>query len=259
MVIKNTILSKKDASLLEEIIVQYGRIVDIDKLYKIFGKTYSAQETRNRISFLSRAGWFFRLKKGLYIVVTDLGELNAFNLSLYSLAQVLNKNSYISFENALQYHGMFDQMLDSVAAVTFKRARKYKVKNTEVKFHHIKKELYFGFTQEKAEVGMVNIAEKEKALLDILYFSSDTFHFSMVWEKLSENRKIINFSKLIQYALHFNIKVLRQTGFFLDMLHIDTKILFEQVKGNTSYSKMSSSAREFNSKWRFYFDSTAIK
>jgi predicted transcriptional regulator of viral defense system len=259
MVMKNTILTKSDAELLEDVIVKYGRIVDTDDLYEIFGKKYNAHETRKRVSFLSRTGWLQRIKKGLYAVVTDVGELNAFNLSLYSLARTLNKDSYISFENALQYHGMFDQMLASVAAVTFKRARKYKIQNTEVKFYHIKKEFYFGFTREKADNDMVNIAEKEKALLDILYFSADTYHSGLVWEKLSEYRNIIDFSKLISYTLKFNLKVIRQTGFFLDLLEIDTRKLHEKVNGKNSYSRMSSSATKFNAKWRLYFDSDVIK
>jgi len=259
MVTKNTILSKKDAELLEDVVVRYGRTVNIDDLYKVFGKTYNVHETRKRVSFLSRTGWLQRIKKGLYTVVTDVGELNTFNLSLFSLARTLNKESYISFENALQYHGMFDQMLASVAAVTYKRARKYRLQNTEAKFYHIKKEFYFGFTREKADNAMVNIAKKEKALLDILYFSADTYHSGMVWEKLSEHRNMIDFSKLISYALKFNLKVIRQTGFFLDLLDVDTKKLHEKVKGKNSYSRMSSSASKFNAKWRLYFDSAVIK
>ncbi len=259
MAMKNTILSRNDAELLEDVIVRYGRIVNIADLYKVFGKTHNAHETRKRVSFLSRTGWLQRIKKGLYTVVTDVGELNAFNLSLFSLARTLNKESYISFENALQYHGMFDQMLASIAAVTYKRARKYKIQNTEVKFYHIKKEFYLGFTREKADNDMVNIAEQEKALLDILYFSADAYHSGLVWEKLSEYRNIIDFSKLANYALKFNLKVIRQTGFFLDLLEIDSKKLHEKVKGKNSYSRMSSSASKFNAKWRLYFDSAAIK
>jgi len=259
MVMKNIMLSKNDAELLENVIVKYGRIVDIDDLYKVFGKTYNAHETRKRVAFLSRTGWLQRIKKGLYAVVTDVGELNAFNLSLYTLAQTLNKESYISFENALQYHGMFDQMLSSVAAVTCKRARKYKIQNTRVKFYHIKKEFFFGYNREKADNDMVNIAEKEKALLDILYFSADTYHSGLVREKLSEYRNMIDFSKLMGYASKFNLKVMRQTGFFLDMLDIDTKKLHEKVRGKNSYSRISSSAGKFNAKWRLYFDSAVIK
>ena len=259
MVMKNTILSKNDAELLEDVIAKYGRIADIEDLYKAFAKRYNTQETRKRVSLLSQKGWLQRIKKGTYAVITDIGELNTLNLSLYTLARTLNKDSYISFENALQYYGMFDQMLTSVAAVTFKRARKYKIQNTEVKFHHIKKEFYFGFTREKADDGLASIAEKEKALLDMLYFSSDVYHSGLVWEKLSEYRTMIDFSKLINYALKFNLKVIRQIGFFLDLLEIDTKKLHEKVQGKNSYSRMSSNASEFNAKWRLYFDSAVIE
>ncbi|MFA5645833.1 MAG: hypothetical protein WDA18_05705 [Candidatus Ratteibacteria bacterium] len=256
---KNIMLSRNDAELLEEVIVHYGRIVDINDLYKVFGKIYNAHETRKRVAFLAKTGWLQRIKKGLYAVVTDIGELNSLSLSLYTLAQILNKESYISFENALQHHKMFDQMLSSVTAVTFKRARKYKIKNTEVKFFHIKKEFYFGFSQKKIDNDIVNIAEKEKALLDILYFSTNIYHSGLVWEKLSEYQKIIDFSKLAKYALMFNLKVIRQIGFFLDLLAVDANILHKRIKGKNSYSRTHASAKKFNAKWRLYFDSDIIK
>jgi predicted transcriptional regulator of viral defense system len=79
MVMKNTILSKSDAELLEDVIAKYGQIVDIDDLYKAFEKHYNTQETRKRVSLLSQKGWLQRIKKGIYAVVTDIGELNALN------------------------------------------------------------------------------------------------------------------------------------------------------------------------------------
>ena len=259
MVTKNILLSKKDAALLKEVIITSGRIVTFDELRKVFKKIYSTQKISSRISFLAKTGWLIRLKKGLYIIVTDIGALGTGDISLYTAAQALNKNSYISFENALQYHGMFDQMLSSIAAITYKRARKYQFKKAEVKFYHIKKALYFGFTREKSDIGLVNIAEKEKALLDILYYRSDVFHAGLVWGKLSEYRQNIDFAKLKQYALNFNLDIVRQIGFFLDRLSIDTATLYKRIHGKNSYSRMSATAKEFDAKWRLYYDSATFK
>ena len=170
MVTKNTILSKKDSNLLENAILKYGRIVSFEKLYEILKSDYSLAEAKNRVSLLAKLGWLMRIKRGLYVVVTDIGSLSTEGVSYYAMCQALNQDSYISFENALQYHGMFDQMLSTVGAVTFSRARHYKVKDTDIRFFRIKKNLYFGFSEERSDIGLVNIASKEKALLDILYF-----------------------------------------------------------------------------------------
>ncbi len=259
MVTKNTILSKRDAGLLEDVIFRYGRIVSFDQVKSVFSKAYSAGSLRNRISLLTKLGWFTRFKKGLYAVVTDIGSLSANDISVYTICQALNKDSYVSFESALQYHGIFDQMLSAIGAVTFKRARTYKIKNAQIKFFKIKKRLYFGFNQERSDIGLVNIARKEKALLDILYFRSNRYYASLVWEKLKNHKGMIDFDILKKYALKFNLDIIRQTGFFLDLLKVQTDDLTKAVSGKTSYSKMTKESNKFNSKWRLYFDHTIIE
>lgn len=256
---KNTILSKKDAALLEDAIVHHGRIVIFDKLRQIFSREYSLAETRNRVSFLSKQGWLMRIKRGLYLIITDIGSLSSGDISGVSIAQALNKDSYISFENALQHHGMFDQMLATVGAVTFKRARRYKIRVGEVRFFKIKKKYYFGFSGERSDIGLVNIAHKEKALLDMLYFRSNAHYASLVWEKLNDYKQKIDFNLLKKYAAKFNLDVARQAGFFIDRLGLDASELEKIVKGRLSYSKMTNDSREFSAKWRLYFEHSIVK
>ena len=259
MVTKNTILSKKDAALLEDLIVQYGRIVSFDRIKSVFGHAYSTAGVRNRVSVLTKLGWLVRFKKGLYAVVTDIGSLSANDISAYTICQALNKDSYVSFENALQYHGMFDQMLSTLSAVTYKRARSYKIRETGIKFFRVKRQLYFGFTQERSDIGLVNIACKEKALLDILYFRSNRYCAALVCEKLRENKEKIDFTILKQCAVKFGLGVIRQTGFFLDLMGIETGDLLKRVHGKNSYSRMTKESGSFNAKWRLYFDDSVIK
>ena len=256
---KSTILSKKNAQLLEEAIVRYGRIVTFTQLKQILKKDYTLADIKNRVSLLVKIGWLIRIKKGLYAVVTDIGSLASDDISVYTISQALNKDSYISFESALQFHGMFDQMLSTVGAVTFKRARKYKIKDTEIRFFKIKKNFYFGFSAERSDIGLVNIAHKEKAILDILYFRSNAYYASLVWEKLNDYKKDLNFKLVKQYAKKFNLDVIRQVGFFLDCLAIDTENLHKIVVNKSSYSRMTKESKKFNSKWRLYFDHRIIE
>lgn len=253
---KNTILSQNELGLLEDIVVKYGKIVSFEQLKEAFGEKYSFEDLRNRISLLSKKGWLLRLKKGLYVVITNISTLGFNDVSEYVISQVLNKDSYISFENALQYHNMFDQMLLSVDGVTNKRARKYQAQNTSYRFFHIKKELYFGFAQVHMDGMMVNMAEKEKTLLDMLYFRSNTATVSIVLEKLREYQSDIDIKKFKDYAKRYSLSMVRKVGFLLDRLNIETDDLYasSNIKKN-SYSKMTAGADMFDAKWRFYYDS----
>ncbi len=259
MVNKSTILSKKDLKLLENAILSHGRILNSSQLKNIFSKDYSLGEVNNRVSLLAKIGWLLRIKKGLYVIVTDFSTLGFNDLSIYLIVKALNENSYISFESALQHHGIFDQMLSAVESVTFERARKYKFQDTKINFLSIKKKLYFGLSSERIESDFVNIADIEKAILDMLYFRKNSYNISLIWEKLNEYKRDFDFKKLIRYAKRFNDTIVRQVGFLLDKLGIETEDLYQIIKGKNSYSIMTNNSNQFNSKWRLYYDHKIIK
>ncbi len=255
---KNTILSKNDLSVLENVIVKKGRIASFANLKEAFKANYSYGEIKNRVSQLAKAGWLVRLKKGLYVVITDISTLGFNDVSQFVTSQALNKESYISFESALQHYSMFDQMLARIDAVTYNIAHTYAVQNTTYKFFQIKKELYFGFTEVRIGSDVVNIADKEKALLDMLYFRSSGYTISIVLEKLQDYKHEIDFEKMQRYAKNYGIGMVRKVGFLLDHLAINTHELYNKEVKRNSFSKMTNTAHQFNAKWRLYYDSALI-
>lgn len=261
MITKNTLLSQNDLSVLEKVIIKRGRVASFDDLREAFGSDYSYQEIKNRVSQLARAGWLIRLKRGLYIIITDISTLGFNDLHQFVTSQMLNMHSYISFEAALQHYGMFDQMLKRIDGVTAGVARSYDVQDTTYKFFHIREELYFGFTAQVVDKSFGTlIADKEKALLDMLYFRASDYTTSLVLEKLQDYKHEIDFAKLQDYAKRYGIGMVRKVGFLLDYVEVDTNKLYnkKEVKKN-SFSKFDAEARDFNAKWRVYYDSTVFK
>ena len=252
---RNTILSQKDLELLEAIVLRYGKIVSSEQIRDAIGQNVTRGAALKRMAGMSEAGWLIRLKKGVYLVVTDISTLGFTDVSELMIAQSFNLDSYISFESALQYHHMFDQLLARINAVTIRTARTYQVLNTTYTFSSIKKELYFGFTQKSINNIDVNVAEIEKAILDLLYFRSSGYIASLVIEKLREYQDQFDFKKLKEYSIRYSLGMVRKVGFLLDQIDVDTTDLFSQnqVKKN-SFSKFSQDAKQFNAKWRLYYD-----
>lgn len=264
MVTKNTMLSVNDLSLLDGVIIKYGKIVFTDDLRKDLegktGKTFSEQGLRNRLAELAKKGWLIRIKRGMYIVITDVSSLGMSDVSDFLIARLLNYASYVSFEAALQHYGMFDQRLSTIDSVTRNRARNYIVKgNKTYRYLHLQLGLYdFGQVGLKMEhipnEQMVRIATREKALLDMLYFRTDTLTASLVLEKLNDYRGELDFGKLKYYALNYSTTMIRRVGFLLDQIGVDTEVLLsDKIRANT-YSKLGSAAETFNAKWRLYYD-----
>ncbi len=252
---RNTILSQSDLALLEDTLLQFGRLVTFEQLASLFATTDTRDAMSRKITLLVKKGWLLRLKKGLYLVLTDISTLGTNDLSEYVLAQALHKDSYVSFENALQYHGLFDQMLSTVSSVTTTYVRKHTVQQTTYIFSRVKPNLYFGFTEEVIGSYRVSIAEKEKALLDMLYFKTSAYTVSIVIEKLREYTHRFDSEKLQQYAQHYGIGMVRTVGFLLDQVHLDTTQLLTHAKQQpNSYSKLTKQSSQFNAKWRLYYD-----
>jgi len=226
----------------------------------IFAQSYARKDERaRRISFLARSGWLVRIKQGLYLVVTDFSTLSAANVSNLVISNALNRKSYVSFANALNWHGMFDQLTKSVDAITSGRARIYRFQDTEFRFFRVKEKLFFGFIKERADGKIVNIAEKEKIILDYLSLKRNAATVSLVLEKLKEHKSKFDFAKMTEYAKAYNLTIQRNLGFLLDTVGASTDALYQTAsKKKVGFSKMHRNAKTFNAKWRLYYDPGVI-
>lgn len=109
-----------------------------------------------------KKGYIVRIKKGLY-------SFKGKNINSYYLANLLYQPSYISLETALFFYGIIPDVSQSITSVTPITKKEFKTAYGRFFYHKIAKDLYFGFYKEKIGEKYVQIATKEKALLDFLY------------------------------------------------------------------------------------------
>jgi predicted transcriptional regulator of viral defense system len=134
-------------------------------------------------------------------------------------------------------------------------ASSYQFQNMEFRFFRVKRTLFFGYSKERADGRVVNMAEKEKVILDYLSLRRNAVTLSLVFEKLKEHKDAFDFSKMTDYAKTHNLTIQRNLGFLLDAVGVSTDNLYEIVrKKKTGFSKMHANAKTFNAKWRLYYD-----
>ena len=252
MASKNTILTEKRLSDIEEIIASSGNIVTAKDIHKVLGKKYSKFALKKKIYQLKEKGWFVPLRRGLYFI-SDISSRGFVNISPVVIAGAFDKDSYVSLDSALSYYGLFEQMLRTVSSVTKLKTKKYVFQNNTYRYMKINKKLYFGFKTENIEGYYAKVAELEKVILDYLYFKNDTYSIDLVLEKLQKAKNIIDVKKLFIYARKFPETTKRKLGFILDLLKMDTKDLHKTIK-TKGYSKLTANSKKFNSKWRLYYE-----
>ncbi|MFH1048206.1 MAG: hypothetical protein V1732_00905 [Patescibacteria group bacterium] len=255
---KNTILSEKDANLMEKAILKHGRILCISDLMVIFKELYTDASAHNRINQLVHTGWLMRIKQGLYLIVDSLSGRSQTDISLAVIANALNKESYISLSYALNYCQMFDQYDKIITSISVKGGKKYSFDNHIFKFSKVKKNQYFGFVEKRENGKIIKIAEAEKALIDYLYLDKSFGSASLVFEKIRDHKKELDLDKLQAYAVLSCLTVCRKIGFLLDALKLNSDKVFGAVKNKRGYSRFTAGSKLFNAKWRLYYDDRII-
>lgn len=251
---KNTILSEKDAQLIEKAILKYGRILTVDNLMSVFKEDYSLSGAHNRISLVAKAGWLRRIKRGLYLIIDSLTARSQIDVSLLSIANAIVSNSYVSLSHALNYYQLFDQYSATVVSITSDVNKKYILDDYIFRYSKVKKDMYFGFTEKMINGKKIRLAEAEKALIDYLYLDKSFGSASLVFEKLKEHHRELDIKKLQEYATRSGFTISRKIGFMLDNLGLDSHSLHLFIEKNRGVSRCTTDSKIFNAKWRLYYD-----
>ncbi|MEK7680498.1 MAG: hypothetical protein AAB348_00390 [Patescibacteria group bacterium] len=250
---KQTILSAKQSELLENLIGKYGLIVTSDNIVEVAKNNWDYKQAKNLITKLNKNGWLIRIKRGLY-AISELTGRGFLSISPYLVANLLVKDSYVSFESALQYHNMFDQLMNKTISVSLKMYKAVKLNNMEYSFVKTKESLYFGFEEARVENKVARIATAEKALIDMVNFRRSKLTIDVVIEKIINHKQDLDFNHFNKYLSKFSGTTIKILGLIFDFLSIDSSKLYELVKHKHGTHWMLAGDKKFNAKWRLYYD-----
>lgn len=130
-----------------------------------------------------------RLTRGKYLFL--FGKADDF-----LIANFLYQPSYISLESALSFYGIITAFPYQITSIATKKTKNITTHDKEFSYSRIKKELFWGY--EKRDDFL--IAEKEKALLDYLYFSLKGKRV-LDWKEVEKSE--LDKKKLLLYARRF--------------------------------------------------------
>jgi len=251
---KQTILSVKQSNLLENLIVKHGQIVTSGQIFKEAEVYWDYRQARNLITKLAGNGWLIRIKRGLY-AISDLSSRGFLSLSPYTVANLLVPDSYVSFESALQQHGMFDQLTRKTFSVSRKEYKSVMLSGVEYGFVKTKPELYFGWEDVQVGNTSARIAAPEKALIDMVNFHKNQYSIDLVIEKLLDYQDDLDMARLNDYISRYSTTTIRTFGLIFDLLNINSSKLYRMIENKSGTYWMLSGDAKFNAKWRLYYRS----
>jgi predicted transcriptional regulator of viral defense system len=249
---KRISLTADELENIESALIQFGSVVTFDQLSSFFDE--DRQYTRIRINKLVKQGWLKRIKKGVF-VIADLSSRGRLSISHKAIVNVLVEEAYISFESALQHHGLYDQLLTSINSVSLKQYKSTTIDGITFNFIKTQRRYFYGWVTHDIDGQAVKIAHTEKALIDLIQFHRSRYTTDLVLEKLRDFRGEISQSRLTDFALQANLTTRRILGFLMECVDWDSDRLLASVLDRQSVSWISRSEDKiYNHKWRLYYD-----
>lgn len=124
---------------------------------------------RQQLSRWVKSGRLVQLRRSIYALSDPYRKAAPHP---FLVANRLNTPSYVSLQSALNYYGMIPEYVPATTSITTGRPEEVNTELGDFIFHHVKKEMFFGYVQtEIAPDQPAFLAHREKALLDLIYLT----------------------------------------------------------------------------------------
>jgi len=188
--------------------MKYSKLTDIIKA-PIFSRNdllFSGHKILDyQLSLWVKKGYLIRLKNNLYAFSREKDKLKG-----EMIAFLMYQPSYLSLESALTWHGFIPEIVYAYTSVTARTNRTFENVCGRFIYRHVKKELFWGYVEEKTDQGPFLLAEPEKALLDYLYLNLARINNDDDFENIRLNEdqmaRTLDRDKFIKYLSVFDIK-----------------------------------------------------
>jgi len=241
-------IGKKSSLLLSELAENNKSIFTVDDAVKILKEKKSS--VTKLLHDITINKWLFRLSKGKYLILPlEAGVKPEFTEHEFIIVSNLISPSYISYWSALNYYGFTEQVSKTIFVAITKRKREMNLLGLKIKFVTIKKDKFFGFKKILINNRLVNIAEKEKVIIDCLDLPRNCGGIVEVIKAIDSAREDLDFRKLENYAKRMkNQAIINRLGYILELLNIETK--FKVGKHYVFLDPLIKNKISYNAKWR---------
>ena len=241
-------LGKKSALLLSTLSAENKNIFTLHDAVLVLDEKKSS--VTKLLHDLTARNWLLHITKGTYLILPlEAGAEPQFTEHEFVIASALVSPYYISYWSALHYYGLTEQVSKTIFIATTKRKRDIHILGLTFKFITVHRRKFFGFKRTQIKDHVVNIADREKAIVDCLDFPRNCGGISEVFKAIDGAKEEFNVGKLTAYAKKMrNAAILNRLGFFLELLGIKTPI-----KPSNHYvmlDPLNKKKGEYNAKWK---------
>jgi len=254
-VTKRQSLSPADAGLLTTLSSQGQDVFTPQEAANALGCTATA--VRKRLHHLVKKGWLRRLEKGKYLILPlSAGPAGEYAPDELVIVTHLIKPYYISYWSALRYYGYSEQAGPTVYVVTTKRKQPLTIGGVAYRFVTVRPHKFFGAQRTWLGSEAVQMAEREKALVDCLDRPDLCGGVIEAAKAIWRGRGEMDWQKAHVYGQRMgNRTILKRLGFLLELFALGTPSLLGAMQEDlgaayTTLDPLYPPEGQHNSRWR---------
>lgn len=226
---------------------------EMDNLFKL-----SAVDRAKVVSRLKKKNILVPVKRGLYVFSPlEAGPLGrGIDEMLIPPLYLPENNYYIGYSTMFNYYGFTEQIFQTLYVLNTSFNKKKIICGIAFKFLKISENKMYGIKTIKIKERDIMISDKERTLIDLLYFNKPVGGISVAADIFARiiQEKQCNLKRLIAYASKFpNVTIRKRTGILLESLGIsepDLNPLVKSIKGTAISSLGKTRKGRLNKKWR---------
>lgn len=250
-------LGPKETEVIARLSYEKVSLVTKEQLDRWFG---FSPELRKQIVFrLKNKGVLLPIKRGLYFFSPLESGPKGSRINEFLIPPVLfpNGNYYIGYSTMYSYYGFTDQIFQTMYILNTSIQREKVIGSIQFKMVKISSTRMYGLKKIKIKNADVIVSDRERTLVDLIYFPQPVGGLKKAFYILKEEVKYkkIDIKKLVKYAVRFpSVSVRKRIGFVLDSSGVNENILkplLKSVKDTSLVALFPSSSRKgrINRKW----------
>ncbi len=215
---------------------------------------------RNKILWkLKKKGILVSIKKGLYIFSPLENGPAGRNINEWLIPCSLfpNNNYYVGYSQMYNYYGFTDQIFQQMFIINTSTQSERKIGKIQFNLIKVSPDRMYGLKSIKVKEAEVIVSDKERTLVDLVYYPKPVGGLQKAFEILDYQvkSKFIDLKKLIKYASLFPIiSTRKRIGFILEKAGVDLmelKPVLKKVEGTSLTTLYDGNSRKgkINKRW----------
>lgn len=226
-------LNSNETKAISRLSYEKAKVTSLDQMRVWF--KYPPGVFARTIARLKKKGILKAITKGVYFYSPLENGPSGSNLNEYSIPPILfpKGSYYVGYTNMFNYYGFLDQIPQTMYIINSAIQRQKIIGKTTYKLLKVPSDRIYGVEKLSIQGSDVAVSDRERTLIDLIYFPEPVGGFKRAFEILQKQAKDqkTNLTKLIRYAILFPEKSTRKRiGYALEQGGVSPKKLKPLMK-----------------------------